>query len=229
MKKESYHLHKALVLFSGGQDSTTCLYWAKKNFKEVQALSIFYGQRHEREITSAQRISRLANVNLKMVDLQNLFSFCSDSALLTDQNISENHRSGQLPASFVPGRNIVLLTAAAMLAFKQGINHIVTGVCQTDYSGYPDCREETIKSLETTLCRGMEYDFKIHTPLMHLTKAETVKMASTLDGCWEALSHSHTCYEGKVPPCGKCPACELRAKGFKESGYADPLIRRLNG
>lgn len=217
----------ALVLLSGGQDSTTCLYWAKENFKDVSVLNIWYGQRHAVEIEAAKKIARLADVSYTSFKTT-LFQEIGDSALVKSGKISSHHRgSDKLPASFVPGRNIVFLTVASIIAYKQGIQNIVTGVCQTDYSGYPDCREQTIKSLEKTLSLGMEYQFSIHTPLMYLTKKETVEMAMNLPGCVDALSYSHTCYEGKAPPCGKCPACILRAKGFLEAGIPDPLIKRL--
>lgn len=219
---------KSLVLFSGGQDSTTCLFWAKANFKEVLALNIWYGQRHSIEINAAKKIARLANVHYDEI-ASTLFQKIGDSALLQkEESISINHRgSNNLPASFVPGRNVIFLTIAAMIAYKYQIQNIITGVCQTDYSGYPDCRASTIRSLETTLKLSMDYSFKIHTPLMHLNKKETVEMANLMPGCMEALAYSHTCYEGKVPPCGECPACKLRAKGFLEAGMPDPLIKRL--
>ncbi|MEX0828602.1 MAG: 7-cyano-7-deazaguanine synthase, partial [Haliea sp.] len=131
-----------------------------------------------------------------------------------------------LPNTFVPGRNIIFLTFAAALAFQKGIEHLVTGVAQTDYSGYPDCREETITALEKTINLGMETEFQIHTPLMHLSKAETVRLARDV-GALEAMADTQTCYQGKRPPCGECPACELRAKGFKEAGIRDPLIAQF--
>jgi len=226
---------KMLVLFSGGQDSTTCLYWAKHLFDqgnyvtEVVALNINYGQRHDIECSCAKIIAGMANVNLLTINLGELFTSIGDSALLTrSDNIIAKHRNGILPASFVPGRNIILLTIAAMVAYKHGISHIVTGVCETDYSGYPDCRRSTISHLQETLALGMEFtDLAIITPLMQKSKAETVRMAMGLPGCMNALAHSHTCYEGQVPPCGKCPACVLRAKGFGEAGVVDPLIERF--
>lgn len=224
MKKE-----KALVVFSGGQDSTTCLYLAKGNFEEVHCLNINYGQRHIVEMQAAECIAKMANVPYKILNID-LLKEIGDSALLKEGNISDHHRSSSdLPASFVPGRNIILLTAAAMHAYKMGIRHIITGVCQTDFSGYPDCRKNTISSLQDTLSLGMEIAFEIHTPLMYLTKAESVILAEALPGCMEALAFSHTCYEGQIPPCGKCPACVLRQKGFDEAGTIDPLIKRTKG
>ncbi len=133
-----------------------------------------------------------------------------------------------MPNTFVPGRNLLFLTQAGAYAYTQGIKDIVTGVCQTDYSGYPDCRAETIRALQKSLHLGLGWPerggvFRIHTPLMFKTKAESVRLAQKW-GAMESLAHSHTCYEGSVPPCGKCPACLLRAKGFAEAGEIDPLI-----
>jgi len=127
-----------------------------------------------------------------------------------------------LPNTFVPGRNLIFLTFAAAHAYQRGITHLVTGVAQTDYSGYPDCREETMKSLQTALRNGMESEIQIHTPLMHLSKQATVQLAVAL-GALPAMAMTHTCYNGEHPPCGTCPACELRAKGFEDAGVVDPL------
>lgn len=216
-----------LVLFSGGQDSTTCLYWAKTQWENVAVLNIEYGQRHLIEIEAAKKIASLANVPYYDFTTD-LFQRIGGSVLLGEGDISAQHKiANNLPASFVPGRNIIFLTIAAAIAYKYQIPNIVTGVCETDYSGYPDCRYATINALETTLKLGMEYPFRIHTPLMHKTKRDTVDMAIALPGCMKALAWSHTCYEGEVPPCGKCPACVLRAKGFLEAGVPDPLIERL--
>ena len=218
---------KCLVLLSGGQDSTTCLFWAKTNFEEVSALNIGYGQRHAIEMQAAKRIAELAGVRYEEINT-GLFRLIGNSALLEKGDISASHKSASdLPASFVPGRNIILLTIAAMYAYKNNILDIVTGVCETDFSGYPDCRERTINSLQSALSLGMDVSFKIHTPLMHLDKMRTVVLAQALPGCMKALAYSHTCYEGEIPPCGKCPACILRAKGFEEAGISDPLIQRI--
>ncbi|MGD9162892.1 MAG: 7-cyano-7-deazaguanine synthase, partial [Desulfobacteraceae bacterium] len=152
-----------------------------------------------------------------------------DSDLIGSKtSIFKSHRSSnKLPSSFVPGRNLLFLTIGATFAYKMNIFDIVTGVCEVDYSGYPDCRENTIKATESALSLGMDCRFTIHTPLMFLTKSETVKLSMHLEGCFEALSYSHTCYNGIIPPCGKCPSCELRAAGFKEAGVADPLLERV--
>jgi 7-cyano-7-deazaguanine synthase len=223
MKKGS-----CLVLLSGGQDSTTSLYWARENFTSVSAINIIYGQRHLIEVKCADKIADLAGVSVKHQITTDIFQNIGDSALLSSSgDINSHHRgSDKLPASFVPARNILFLTIAAAVAFKTGIADIVTGVCQTDFSGYPDCRDNTIKSLQVTLSLAMDYPFIIHTPLMWLTKAESVKLAKSLPGCMDALVYSHTCYEGLYPPCGKCPACILRQKGFQEANTPDPIYLR---
>lgn len=216
--------NKALVLFSGGQDSTTCLYWALDKFEHVEALFIDYGQRHLIEKESAKTIAEKATIKLNFIDTP-VFQQLGDSSLTnTEDSISDQHKGNKnLPSSFVPGRNIYLLTVAAAMAYKLGIKNIITGTCETDYSGYPDCREETIQSLEKTLNLGMEGDFTIHTPLMHLAKAQSILLAKKFEGCFEALAYSHTCYEGQRPPCKTCPSCILREKGFKEAEFEDPI------
>ena len=218
---------KALILLSGGQDSTTSLYWAlaSKAFPKVEALIIDYGQRHYCEIGSAIKIAKLAKVPYQVFET-NILSKIGDSALISFGDISTKHRNANLPASFVPGRNLLFLTIAGMFAYKHGIHSIIIGVCQTDYSGYPDCRAETINFMQSTLSLGMDWEFEIFTPMMFLSKKEEVILGNSFPGCMEALALSHTCYEGQFPPCGKCPACVLRAKGFKEAGISDPLIER---
>lgn len=218
-------MSKALVVLSGGQDSVTCLYWAKQKFDEVETITFDYGQRHNSEIEAAVWISGRADVGVRtLLDLRP-YGACVSSAL-TDKSIPVDASGGVggLPSTFTPGRNLVFLTVAASVAVSKGIYDVVTGVCQTDYSGYPDCREETIKSLEATINLGIgaEKPVTIHTPLMHMTKAETVKLAQSLPGCMDALARTVTCYHGKRPGCGECPSCILRAKGFKEAGVADP-------
>lgn len=145
---------------------------------------------------------------------------------MTDADIavaSDLDDESGLPNTFVPGRNLIFLTLAAAWAWPRNIGNIVTGVAQTDYSGYPDCREETIASLERTLALGMESDVQMHAPLMHLTKKETVELAQSL-GALDSMRLTHTCYNGERPPCGKCQACILRARGFAEAGIEDPLL-----
>ena len=149
---------------------------------------------------------------------------------LTDASITPEagvraEGDSQLPNTFVPGRNLIFLTFAAALAWQQQLDHLVVGVAQTDYSGYPDCRDHTLQALEQALCLGMDRQILLHTPLMHLSKADTVRLAMQL-GALPALAHSHTCYHGSVPPCGECAACQLRAKGFAEAGVAAHLSYR---
>ena len=218
---------KALVVLSGGQDSTTCLFWALKEFGGtdfVESVTFDYGQRHRREIESASKIAQIAGITNSILPI-NTFSTLSGNSL-TDMSIAvtDNDNSG-LPNSFVPGRNLIFLTYAAAFAYSRGISELVTGVSQTDYSGYPDCRADTMRALNLAINLGMEQEFTIHTPLMYKSKAETVMMAVEY-GAIDALAWSHTCYNGSFPPCGSCPACRIRAEGFAEAGIADPIWQR---
>jgi len=218
---------KALVLLSGGQDSTTSLYWAiaKWGHSNVETISFDYEQRHRIELECAARISKKANVKNTVIPI-NTFKALGESALVTDAPIDGHDETNQhLPASFVPGRNLALLIFAAALAYQKKINNLVIGVSEADYSGYPDCRSEPLHFLELALGLGMEWEFHLHTPLMDLTKSKTVQLAIQL-GALEAMADTSTCYEGVRPPCGKCPACFLRAKGFEEAGVTDPLLNR---
>jgi 7-cyano-7-deazaguanine synthase len=219
---------KALVVLSGGQDSTTCLYWAisKYGAENVEAITFDYGQRHRIELESAAQIAGLAGVPHQTLSIST-FSELGGTAL-TDDNVDvpKTVQEGELPITFVPGRNLIFLTFAAAHAYQKGTGNLVTGVAQTDYSGYPDCRESTLQALEKAIQLGMEYEIKIHTPLMFLSKADTVLLAQEC-GATDALAYSHTCYRGEQPPCGNCPACELRAKGFAEAGVPDPLVERF--
>ena len=221
MGKSEEEIKKAVILLSGGQDSTTCLAWAKSNFDEIQGICFDYGQRHKIEIESAKKIAEKAEISLKIQKID-LFEGLTKNAL-TDEDIEINEgNEDELPSTFVPGRNLIFLSTAAIYARQLGIENIVTGVCQTDYSGYPDCREEFIKSAEKTISLAMDLKFKIHTPLMWLTKAESVELIRKHEGL-ELLKYSHTCYKGSRPACGECPACKLRLKGFKEAGILDPI------
>jgi 7-cyano-7-deazaguanine synthase len=213
----------ALVVLSGGQDSTTCLFWAIDRFGPtgVQALTFDYGQRHRIELDSARQVAEFAGVDHTVLPADT-FAALGGNALTDDSIAVDQAQETDLPATFVPGRNLIFLTYAAAFCWPRKIRHIVTGVAQTDYSGYPDCRRDTIDALTKALCLGMEVNFEIHTPLMNCTKAETVQLAQDL-GCLDALALTHTCYEGERPPCGHCQACQLRAKGFAEAGVADPL------
>ncbi|MGB5164229.1 MAG: 7-cyano-7-deazaguanine synthase QueC [Woeseiaceae bacterium] len=215
---------KALVLLSGGQDSTTCLYWAMQRWgrEQVATITFDYGQRHRVELGSAQQVAAHAGVPNMCLPIDTFTSLGGDA--LTDASMDVDSAAADgLPNTFVPGRNLVFLTFAAAYAWQRGISHLVTGVAQTDYSGYPDCREETLESLQETLRLGMESKVQLHTPLMHLSKKQTVELAQEL-GALDALALTHTCYNGKRPPCGACPACELRARGFAEAGIRDPLL-----
>jgi 7-cyano-7-deazaguanine synthase len=216
----------ALVVLSGGQDSTTCLYWALHRFgrDRVSAITFDYGQRHRAELACAARVASVAGVPQVCLPIDTFTALGGDA--LTDAGIAvtdePDERSG-LPNTFVPGRNLIFLTFAAAWAWPRRIGNLVTGVAQTDYSGYPDCRAATLESLEGTLSLGMDTAIRIHAPLMHRSKKETVELAVEL-GALAALADTHTCYRGKRPPCGACPACRLRAKGFAEAGIADPLL-----
>ena len=217
---------KALVLLSGGQDSTTCLYWAIDRFGagSTSTLSFDYGQRHRIELECAERIAAAAGVVHDCLPIDTFTALGGDA--LTDRGIDVGTHPDAvtgLPNTFVPGRNLIFLTYAAAFAFQRDIGHLVAGVAQTDYSGYPDCREETIQALQAALRLGMESDIQIHTPLMHRSKRETVELARDL-GALNAMALTHTCYNGERPPCGQCPACELRARGFAEAGIEDPLL-----
>ena len=218
--------NKILVVLSGGQDSTTCLYWAMDRFGKdnVTSLTFDYGQRHRIEIDCARNIADFAAVTNVVLPIDTFSALGGDA--LTDSEIgveSDVNATTRLPNTFVAGRNLIFLTFAAAFAYRHGIKHIVTGVAETDYSGYPDCREETIRALQTAIQFGMESDVEIHTPLMHLSKKETVGLAERV-GALPAMALTHTCYNGERPPCGHCPACILRAKGFKEAGVEDPLV-----
>ena len=218
----------ALVVLSGGQDSTTCLYWAIDRYAvaNVETLTFDYGQRHRIELECAQRVAAHAGVPNTILPIDTFAALGGDA--LTDSDIEvqrELETPEALPNTFVPGRNLVFLTFAAAFAYQRGIGNVVTGVAQTDYSGYPDCREGTITSLQHTIRLGMEFDVVLHTPLMHLSKQETVELARDL-GALPAMALTHTCYNGVRPPCGECPACVLRARGFAEAGVEDPLLKR---
>ncbi len=210
--------NKALVVLSGGQDSTTCLYWAKKHFEEVYAISFKYGQKHELEVELARRIASKAGVPFEVKNVS-FISELSTGCSLTDNSIpmDSDKPADSVPNTFVPGRNMFFLSIAAVYAREHDIMNIVTGVSQTDFSGYPDCRDSFIRSLNVTLNLAMDEQFVIHTPLMWIDKAETWKMADEL-GIFDIIRHETlTCYNG-IPGdgCGHCPACKLRRHGLEE-------------
>jgi 7-cyano-7-deazaguanine synthase len=221
----------ALVLFSGGQDSTTCLAWALQRFERVETLGIDYGQRHRIELEGRAGLrAGLARIDpawaLRLGEEHTIalaaLGQISDTALTRETAIEVG--TGGLPNTFVPGRNIIFLTFAAALAYRRGLRHIVGGMCETDYSGYPDCRDDTIKALQVALNLGMDRRFVLHTPLMWIDKAATWRLARELGGA--ALvdlirEESHSCYRGERGMrhewghgCGECPACNLRAAGW---------------
>ncbi|EJL20391.1 7-cyano-7-deazaguanine synthase QueC [Brevibacillus sp. BC25] len=208
MKKE-----KAVVVFSGGQDSTTCLFWAKEQFGEVETLTFDYGQRHKLEIECAQQIAAELGVKNSVLDMSLLNQLAPNALTRTDIDITQEE--GQLPSTFVDGRNLLFLSFAGVFAKQRGACHLVTGVCETDFSGYPDCRDAFIKSLNVTLNLSMDYPFVIHTPLMWLNKAQTWKLADDLGAFTYIRENTLTCYNGvKGDGCGECPACHLRKAGL---------------
>lgn len=221
---------RCLVVLSGGQDSTTCLYWSLARFgaTNVDTVTFDYGQRHRIELDCARAIAALAGVPHTVLPIDTFAALGGNALTEAAITVQEGVEANGLPNTFVPGRNLIFLTFAAALAYRRGITELVTGVAQTDYSGYPDCREATIRALQQALRLGMEWEGTIHTPLMFLSKADTVRLARDL-GALPALALSHTCYNGVQPPCGVCPACRLRAQGFAEAGIPDPLLERFGG
>ena len=224
---------RALVLFSGGQDSATCLAWALARYEQVETIGFDYGQRHRVELDCRTRFVEQLKAKFphwaaklgpdQVVDLA-VLGHLSDTALTAEKAI-KFEQSG-LPSTFVPGRNILFFTLAAALAYRRGISVLVGGMCETDYSGYPDCRDDTLKSLQVTLGLGLDTRYVIETPLMWIDKAATWQLAHDLGG--DALvqlikEETHSCYLGDRSArrdwgygCGTCPACELRRKGYEK-------------
>jgi 7-cyano-7-deazaguanine synthase len=206
---------KAVVVFSGGQDSTTCLFWALKTFDEVATVTFDYGQRHAEEIECAKEIAEQLGVSFRVLDMT-LLNQLTESALTREEIAVKDGENSELPSTFVPGRNQLFLSFAAVYAKQIGARHLVTGVCETDYSGYPDCRDVFIKSLNVTLNLAMDDQFVIHTPLMWLDKAETWKLADELGALDFVREKTLTCYHGiRGDGCGECPACMLRRRGLE--------------
>ena len=207
----------ALIVYSGGQDSTTCLFWALKHFAHVEALTFIYGQKHAEEVNVAKRIAEEAGVKWHVMDVSFIGKLgrnsLTDSSIVMDQ---EKPVDGP-PNTFVPGRNLFFISIAAVFARERGINHLVTGVSQTDYSGYPDCRDAFIKSLNVSLNLGMDEQFVIHTPLMWIDKAQTWELADQLGVLDLIRTQTLTCYNN-IPGdgCGHCPACKLRREGLEK-------------
>jgi 7-cyano-7-deazaguanine synthase len=223
----------ALVLFSGGQDSTVCLAWALERFARVETVGFAYGQRHAVELTQRPVIrNRIAKLRPDwtarlgddhMVALDALGAI-SDTALTRDAEIA--FADTGLPTTFVPGRNLIFLTFAAALAYRRDARHLVAGMCETDYSGYPDCRDDTVKAMQVALSLGMDRRLVVHTPLMWIDKAATFAMAADIGGASLVellVEDTHTCYLGDREHrhdwgygCGDCPACRLRAEGWAQ-------------
>jgi len=225
------HQRRALVLFSGGQDSTTCLAWALDRYAHVETVAFDYGQRHRIELDARLNVLREIRARFPqwaprlgedhLLDLK-VLGQVGDTAMTSDRAI-EMQENG-LPNTFVPGRNLLFLTLAAALGYRRQLDVLVGGMCETDFSGYPDCRDDTIKALNVALNLGMARPFELHTPLMWLDKAQTWALAERLGGNGLVdliVEHSHTCYLGERGArhdwgygCGECPACSLRAKGW---------------
>ncbi|MEG2855759.1 7-cyano-7-deazaguanine synthase QueC [Bacteroides sp.] len=207
----------ALVVFSGGQDSTTCLFWAKHHFAHVIALSFLYGQKHHREVELAREIARKADVPFEVMDVALLGQLGRNSLTDTTLDMDKEKPHDAVPNTFVPGRNLFFLSIAAVYARERGISHLITGVSQTDFSGYPDCRDSFIKSLNVTLNLAMDEQFVLHTPLMWLDKMQTWALADELGVLELVRNETLTCYNGiQGDGCGHCPACQLRRKGLEE-------------
>lgn len=229
-------MKKALVILSGGQDSTTTLFWAKECFDEVHAITFDYGQRHRIELDAAVKVAAMAKVaSHEIVALPGVLR--STSPLTSDAELEQYEDASQMEAvignrvelTFVPMRNTFFFTVAMNRAVALGANHLVTGICQEDNANYPDCTEKFRNAFErmANLSLGTKRFF-IHAPLMYLSKAKTVMMAKAMPECWEALAYSHTSYDGKYPPTDKNHSNVLRAYGFEVAGLPDPLVLRAH-
>ncbi|MCG3728463.1 7-cyano-7-deazaguanine synthase QueC [Vibrio cincinnatiensis] len=211
-------MNKAVVVFSGGQDSTTCLVQALKEYDEVHAITFDYGQRHRLEIEVAQKLAATLGVKAhKVMDVTLLNELAISSLTRDDIPVSHKRQDNGLPNSFVPGRNILFLTLAGIYAYQIGADSIITGVCETDFSGYPDCRDEFVKAMNHALVQGMARPLSIRTPLMWLNKAETWALADQYQALELIRHETLTCYNGIMGDgCGDCPSCDLRKAGLEQ-------------
>lgn len=228
---------KAVIVFSGGQDSTTCLLHALPHFEEIHCITFDYGQRHRAEIETALALSRQLGITAHTVlDASILNALTVSSLTRNDIPVPDTNQSEAkgLPNTFVPGRNILFLTLASIYAYQIKAETVITGVCETDFSGYPDCRDEFVKSLNHAIKSGMEYNVQIETPLMRLNKAETWALADHYNQLDLISEHTLTCYNGIIGNgCGNCAACDLRAKGLQyflenKQTVRDSLNKKLN-
>lgn len=227
---------KALVILSGGQDSTTCLFWAKVNFDEVHAITFDYGQRHSIEIDAAKKVAEMAGVaSHEIVALPGILK--STSPLTSDNKLEQYENPEQMEKvigdrvelTFVPMRNTFFFTVAMNRAVALGCENLVTGICQEDNANYPDCTEDFREAFEMMANMSLGFDhnrFEVHAPLMYLDKSSTVLLAFELPGCWDALAYTHTSYDGKYPPIDMNHSNVLRAHGFAVAGLPDPLVER---
>lgn len=211
-------MSKAVVVFSGGQDSTTCLVQAIQDYDEVHAITFDYGQRHKQEIQVAQKVAQQLGITAhKIMDVGLLNELAISSLTRADIPVSHELQENGLPNSFVPGRNILFLTLAGIYAYQIGADAVITGVCETDFSGYPDCRDEFVKSINQSLVLGMDRSFEIKTPLMWLNKAQTWALADQYQALELVRTQTLTCYNGVIGSgCGDCPACDLRKAGLDD-------------
>ena len=233
---KTHHRSGALVVLSGGQDSTTCLFWARRYFDQVHAITFDYNQRHAREIEAAKTVAAMAGVvSHEVVTLGPILNGTSPLTdptqgleLYQDHDAMAGIIGDRVEKTFVPMRNALFLTIAANRAVCLGLEHLVTGVCQADNANYPDCRESFIEAQQVTIREALGEtggQFSIHTPLMNMSKAESIRFAGDLDG-YLALAYTHTAYDGQYPPVGKDHASVLRAYGFEQAGVPDPLVIR---